>query len=63
MGKRCYLCGATILTGEVCFLFGARRICSDCADGVTAEDLMHITGTCGARAMLAELGFEKDVVY
>lgn len=62
MGKRCYLCGATLSMGEVCLLFGARLMCSDCADGVTTEDLMHITGTCGTRAMLEELGFEKDII-
>ncbi|MBE6602805.1 MAG: hypothetical protein E7636_00555 [Ruminococcaceae bacterium] len=63
MGKRCYLCGGRLPSGEVCFSLGVRSVCSDCADGITTEDLMHVTGTGTARAMLAALGFEKNVIF
>ena len=60
--KFCHLCGAAMPFGEVCFSFGARAVCCDCADGITVEDLLHVTGTRGTRAMLAALGFEKEVM-
>ena len=63
VGKRCYLCGAGLPVGEVFFQFGARSVCSDCVDGITAEELMLLTGTGCARAMLGALGFEKNVLF
>lgn len=61
--KRCYLCGGGLPTGDVCFLLGARTVCSDCADAITAEDLLYVTGTRYTRDMLTVLGFEKSVIF
>ena len=61
--KRCYWCGGGLPGGEVCFLLGARAVCTDCADGITAEDLLCVTGTGSARDMLCALGFEKSVIF
>ena len=61
--KFCCLCGGGVAEGEVCFLLGSRALCTDCADGITAEDLMHVTGKRDARAMLTALGFEKSVIF
>ena len=59
----CHLCGGVLPFGEVCFLFGTRVVCCDCADGVTVEDLMHVTGTGDPRAMLTAIGFERGVLF
>ena len=57
----CSLCGGRFYVGEVFFRCGDRRICCECADEVTVEDLMHLTGAHTARAMLKALGFDTDV--
>lgn len=49
--------------GDVCFLLGVRSVCTDCADGITAEDLLHVTGARCTRDMLTALGFEKSVIF
>ena len=60
--KFCCLCGGGLAIGDVYFCFGARAVCTECADAITAEDLLHVTGAGGERAMLACLGFEKEVM-
>ncbi len=60
--KRCDLCGGSLAFGEVYFAFGRRALCCDCADGITEEDLMHVTGAKNERALLVALGFEKEVI-
>ncbi|MBQ9801823.1 MAG: hypothetical protein IJW51_01965 [Clostridia bacterium] len=60
MSAHCYLCGAEPTCGEVYFSFEARCVCADCADGITAEDLMHVTGARSIRGMLTQIGFVRE---
>ena len=62
LGYSCYLCGTALPFGEVFFSNGVRRICHDCADGITTEDLMHLTEADTSRAMLTALGFARDIM-
>ena len=57
----CWLCGGHFQVGEVFFCHGERRICTECADEITTEDLLHLTGARTTRAMLTALGFDCDV--
>lgn len=57
---RCYLCDGRFEVGEVFFTNGARALCTECADGISIEDLQLLTGTKSCRALLPELGFEKS---
>ncbi len=61
-GYGCYLCGVALPLGEVFFSNGVRRVCGECADGITTEDLMYLTGAKNARSMLAALGFAQDLI-
>ena len=62
VGYRCHLCDTVLPHGEIFFRRGTRRVCSDCADAITTEDLLHLTGASSARAMLTALGFERDFI-
>ena len=55
----CHLCEAQMGIGEVYLSQGDLSVCLDCADGLTVEDLMHLTGTRTSREMLMAIGFEK----
>ncbi len=57
----CWLCGGHFHVGEVLFRYGARHICSDCADEITTEDLQHLTGAYTTREMLTALGFDREI--
>ena len=59
----CHLCDGEIGLGEVCFSFGNRAVCSDCADGITTEELYFLTGTRTARELLVTLGFDHGVLF
>lgn len=61
-GYRCDLCGAALPLGEVFYSNGVRCICGECADGITTEELMHLTGAGTSRAMLTALGFAQDLI-
>lgn len=60
MRENCYLCGTELSCGDVRFAFEGRCVCCDCADGVTTEELMHITGARSTRGMLMALGFVRE---
>ena len=49
--------------GEVAFSFGARAVCSDCANAITVEDLIYVTGAKDCGVMLTALGFDRGVLF
>lgn len=59
--RKCSLCGCGFGIGEVFLRCGDRSICFDCADEITTEDLLHLTGARNTRAMLTALGFDREV--
>ncbi|MBR7111513.1 MAG: hypothetical protein IKC75_01105 [Clostridia bacterium] len=61
--KFCHLCGGTVAFGEVAFSFGARAVCSDCANAITVEDLIYVTGAKDCGEMLTALGFDRGVLF